>query len=201
LSPWRRRTRARPSLPRPRTVAIWSERWAAPPVWVERLQDNLGARGGLVRSGGPFDRWDLDLRAGALGGVRLRTVVEEHGHGRQLVRVRIWPRATLAGELAVGVLAVLAGLAVYQHQLGPAIAIGLLIVFAVVLALEGTATATRLAVSATTDLGKRLHGGEADRGTRLRRALPGGRRRTWEDLGQRPAPPIGPRRLESEEGR
>lgn len=200
LSPWRRRTRARPTLPRPRTVAIWSERWASPEAWVERLQDNLGARGGLVRSGGPFDRWDLDVRAGALGGVKLRTLVEEHGHGRQLLRVRIWPRATRAGEAAVAVLAVLAGLALYQHRFGPAIAIGLLIVLAVVLALEGTATATRLAVSATTDLGERLQGIEAERRARLRRALPGGRL-VGSERGQWSAPPIANRRLGREERR
>ncbi|HEY2055037.1 MAG TPA: glycosyltransferase [Solirubrobacterales bacterium] len=201
LSPWRRRARARPGLPRPRTVAVWSERWASPQLWVEALEENLAASGGMVRSGGPFDRWDLDLRAGALGGVRLRTVVEEHGHGRQLLRVRIWPRATLAGEAAVGVLAVLAGLAVHQHRFGPAIAIGLLIVLAVAGALEGTATATRLAVSATTDLGERIHGAAPERRARLRRALPGGRRRAGYGPDRRPAPPIAGRRLESEERR
>jgi GT2 family glycosyltransferase len=199
LSPWRRRVRARPSLPRPRNVAIWNERWASSGIWVERLQDNLAARGGLVRSGGPFDRWDLDLRAGVLGGVKLRTVVEEHGHGKQLLRVRIWPRATLTGEAAVGVLAVLAGFAVYQHRFGPAIAIGLLIVLAVALALEGTATATRLAVSATTDLGERLRDTEAERRARLRQALPGGRRRAGDERPKVPAAPIAGRRFEREE--
>jgi O-antigen biosynthesis protein len=200
LSPWRRRTRARPSLPRPRTVAIWSERWADPQLWVERLQDNLGARGGLVRSGGPFDRWDLDLRAGALGGVKLRTVVEEHGHGRQLLRVRIWPRATLAGQAAIVVLGVLVGLAVHQHRFGPALALGLLIVLAIVLALEGTATATRLAVSATLDLGERVREAEAGGRTRLGRVLPA-RQRTRSEHVKWPSPPAVGRRLEQEEQR
>jgi GT2 family glycosyltransferase len=177
LSPWRRRARARPSLPHPRTVAIWSERWVSPQVKVEELEANLAARGGLVRSGGPFDRWDLDLRAGAFGGVKLRTAVEEHGHGRQLLRVRIWPRATLAGESAVAVLGILAGLAVYQGRFGAAIAIGMLIVLVIALALEGTATATRLAVSGTVDLGERVRDAEVGGRARLRRALPRGGRR------------------------
>ncbi|MBS1843456.1 MAG: glycosyltransferase [Actinobacteria bacterium] len=201
LSPWRRRARSRPGLPRPRTVAVWSERWASPQSWIEALEESLTAAGGLVRSGGPFDRWDLDLRAGALGGVRLRTVVEEHGHGKQLLRMRVWPRATFAASAAAAVLAVFAGLAVYQQQFGPAIAIGLLIVLAVALALEGTATATRLAVGAMGDLGERLGDAEAQRRARLRRALPGARRRDGAEPSRRPAPPIAGRHLEREERR
>jgi GT2 family glycosyltransferase len=161
LSPWRRRARPRPSLPRPRTVAIWSEQWLAPQTWVERLQESLAAHGGFVRSGGPFDRWDLDLRAGALGGVKIRTVVEEHSHGRQLLRVKIWPRTTVIGRTAVEILALLAALAGYQGRIGVALAICLLIVAVVALGIEGTATATRLAVAASADLGQPLRGEEA----------------------------------------
>jgi GT2 family glycosyltransferase len=200
LSPWRRRAPARPSLPRPRTIAIWSERWLTPQEWVEQLEGSLAARGGLVRSGGPFDRWDLDLRAGALGGVRLRTVVEEHGHGRQLLRVRIWPRATLAGEAIAGGLAVLAGFAVLQHRPAPALAIGLLIVLVVAVALEGTATATRIAVSASVDLGERLQAAETGRGAWLR-SRTGVRRRAGAGHAEWPGPHLAGRRLEREERR
>jgi GT2 family glycosyltransferase len=200
LSPWRRRAPARPSLPRPRTIAIWSERWLTPQEWVEQLEGSLAARGGLVRSGGPFDRWDLDLRAGALGGVRLRTVVEEHGHGRQLLRVRIWPRATLAGETLAGGLVVLAGLAVLQHRPGPAIALGAVIALIVAVALEGTATATRIAASASIDLGDRLSAAETGRRAWLRPG-PGRRKRAAADHAERHGPHLSGRRLESEERR
>jgi len=199
LSPWRRRARTRPSLPRPRTVAIWSERWASPQTWVERLQDSLAAHGGFVHSGGPFDRWDLDLRAGALGGVKIRTVVEEHGHGQQLFRVRVWPRATLAGRTALAVLALLAAFAVYQGRIGVAIAIGVLIACTVALGLEGTATATRLAVAAATDLGERTRGGDAPRGARFRRSLTARLRRSAIERPERPPRQLAGRPLESEE--
>lgn len=156
LSPWRRRARARPSLPRPRTVAIWSEEWVAPQAWIERLRDGLAARGGFVHSGGPFDRWDLDLRAGALGGVKIRTVVEEHGRGHQLLRVRVWPRATRTGRTVVAVLALFAGLAAYQGRADVAAGFGLLLLVAVAVGIEGTATATRLAVATAAELGQPL---------------------------------------------
>jgi GT2 family glycosyltransferase len=151
LSPWRRRIQAQPTLPWPRTVEIWSERWRDPQAWVEQLQDGLAAAGGFVRSGGPFDRWDLDLRAGAFGGVKIRTAVEEHGDGRQMLLARVWPRTTAAGRLVVLVLTLLALVAVHQQrpEIAVAIAVGLLII--VTFGLEGMATATRLAVA---ELGK-----------------------------------------------
>jgi O-antigen biosynthesis protein len=145
LSPWRRRARLLPSLPWPRTIEVWSERWRDPCAWVEQLQDGLIDAGGFVRSGGPFDRWDLDLRVGALGGVKIRTAVEEHGNGRQLLRARIWPRASATGRLATLVLVLMAVIALHRHQPEVAIGIGVAAALLVALGVEGTATATRLA--------------------------------------------------------
>jgi len=154
LSPWRRRTQARPSLPWPRTVEVWSERWRDPQAWVEQLQDALAASGGFIRSGGPFDRWDLDLRAGALGGVKIRTAVEEHGDGKQLLRVRVWPRTTTAGRLVVLVLILLALVAFWQGEVAIAIAIAVGAILMVTFGLEGMATATRLALAEIETLGE-----------------------------------------------
>ena len=147
LSPWRRRTQAHPTLPWPRTVEIWSERWRDPQAWVEQLQDGLAAAGGFVRSGGPFDRWDLDLRAGAFGGVKIRTAVEEHGDGKQLLLARVWPRTTAAGRLIVLVLILLALIAVQQQRPEIAVAVAVALLITVTFGLEGMATATRLALA------------------------------------------------------
>ncbi len=147
LSPWRRRAQPLPTLPRPRTIEVWSEHWRDPREWIEQLQDGLAANGGLVRSGGPFDRWDLDLRASALGGVKIRTAVEEHGEGKQLLRARVWPRATGAGRIAVLVMTLFAVFAVYRHQPEIAIAIAVAITLLVTFGVEGMGTATNLAVT------------------------------------------------------
>jgi regulator of sirC expression with transglutaminase-like and TPR domain len=66
----------------------------------------------------------------------------------------------LVGQAALGLPAILAALAVYQHRIGVAIAIGLLIAFAITLGLEGTATATRLAIRAVNELGQRIESEE-----------------------------------------
>jgi glycosyltransferase involved in cell wall biosynthesis len=144
LSPWRRRLRPRATWPRPRTVEVWAEEWRSPQAWLQDLQDALAARGGFVRSGGPFDRWDLDLRAGLLGGVRIRTAVEEHGSGRQLLRARIVPRASPVGVVIALVLAALAVGALLDGQHTVGVTAGLATAVLLVLAAEGTATAVKL---------------------------------------------------------
>jgi hypothetical protein len=110
------------------------------------LQDALAVRGGFVRSGGPFDRWDLDLRVGLLGGVRIRSAVEEHGSGRQLMRARVIPHASPVGVVVALGLAVLAVCALLggQHAVGVTAALATAVLL--VLAAEGTATAMKLAL-------------------------------------------------------
>jgi O-antigen biosynthesis protein len=170
LSPWRRRARPLPALPHPRTVEVWSESWRDPTAWVEQLQDGLTAAGGFVHSGGPFDRWDLDLRAGVLGGVKIRTAVEEHGNGKQLLRARIWPRATATGRLTVLVLVLLGVFAVYRDQPEIAIAIAVGIALLVTFGIEGMATATSLAITQLEELEEAEQGATSAAGAASRAA-------------------------------
>ena len=108
LSPWRRRSAPHLGLPIPRTHSIWSEQWRAPDERVARLDKALRRIGGVVFSGGDFERWDLYVRGGMLGSMRLRMAVEEHGAGRQFVRIRSWPRFSRIGAALMGGLAALA---------------------------------------------------------------------------------------------
>jgi len=147
LSPWRRRLRPGAAWPRPRTVKVWSETWREPRARIQDLQDALAANGGFVRSGGPFDRWDLDLRAGPLGGVKIRTVVEEHGGGRQLMQAKIWPRVSAIGLIVALLLTLLSAYAMVGDQVGVGVVIGVAILLAVTLGIEGTGTAMNLALA------------------------------------------------------
>jgi glycosyltransferase involved in cell wall biosynthesis len=104
-------------------LTAWSERWKSPADWVRAVQSALQAQGTGVVAGGDFDRWDLEIRGGRLGGLRALVVVEEHGAGRQLARLRAWPRcAGMTASVAAG-LAVLGGLAYLN---GAAVAAGIL---------------------------------------------------------------------------
>ena len=156
LSPWRRRMRPRAVPPRPRAIEVWSESWQPLASRVQQLQDALAAQGGFVRSGGQFDRWDLHVRSGPLGGVKIRLAVEEHGEGRQLTRARIWPVVATGGLLAVAILALLAGVAWHQGDGGFGIALGVAALLLLAIEIEGSGTATGLAVCEIARLGDPL---------------------------------------------
>ncbi|HET6202115.1 MAG TPA: glycosyltransferase [Planctomycetota bacterium] len=92
LTPWRRKGAAGLALPRPRRAAYWSEDWKPHDRWVRSIEEALLGDGETVLRGGGFDRFDLEVRGGMAGSVRILVGVEEHGGGRQLVRIRTWPR-------------------------------------------------------------------------------------------------------------
>ncbi len=91
LTPWRQRGVAGLSLPRICTFSIWSERWRPVTDRLELLEHTLREQGASVLRGDDFSDWDLEVRDGTFGGIRLTLVAEEHGGGKQLVRFRSWP--------------------------------------------------------------------------------------------------------------
>ena len=86
LSPWRRRGVRGWTWPWPRRTSIWSEHWRSAEDWLKSVEADLRKGGTRVIRGGDYDRWDLDISDGTFGSVRLMSVIEEHGKGKQLVR-------------------------------------------------------------------------------------------------------------------
>jgi hypothetical protein len=91
LTPWRRHGPGGFARPRLRTWSLWSETWQSPEARLRRLESQLERDGCLVVRGGDYDGWDLEVRAGGLGAVRVLLAIEEHGQGRQMVRFRAEP--------------------------------------------------------------------------------------------------------------
>lgn len=91
LTPWRRRGVAAFSLPYPRRRQLWVQQWRAPETELVAIETSLRSAEAVVLRGGDFDNWDLEVRGGLFGSVRLRTMVEEHGDGKQMFRLRCWP--------------------------------------------------------------------------------------------------------------
>jgi GT2 family glycosyltransferase len=108
LSPWRHRGEAKAAMPWPREHTLWSETWTAPERWVERVETVLRAEGAISRRGGDYDAWDLQIRGGALGSVRAVFAVEEHGGGKQLVRMRTRLGIPVSAGVACGLTLLLA---------------------------------------------------------------------------------------------
>jgi GT2 family glycosyltransferase len=104
LSPWRRRGVGSLGFPIPRTVSVWGDGWQSTDDWIGGIEQALVEAGAVVRSGGDYDRWDLELRGGPAGSARMLHGIEDHGSGQQ-VRFRIWPRVSIAVSLILVVLA------------------------------------------------------------------------------------------------
>jgi hypothetical protein len=86
---------------RPVTAAQWTDAWRDPADRLRDVETALRQEGGIVRRGGDFDRWDLEVRWSGFGSARVLMAAEEHGSGHQLVRVRAWAACALRGPLLV----------------------------------------------------------------------------------------------------
>jgi O-antigen biosynthesis protein len=115
LTPWRGRLVPPWAWPLPMMAAIWSESRQPPGKYLEQLEEALWARGLLVRRGGAYDRWDLLVQTGVLGGARVVSAVEEHEAGRQLFRVRARPWCPAKLALITAALAAMAAAAAIGH--------------------------------------------------------------------------------------
>ncbi len=97
LIPWRRRGIQGVAFPWPQRFALWSEHWQSSTDRLVSLETALVAQRAVVRRGGAYDSWDLEVRDGTFGAIRIRMALEEHGAGRQLVRLRTWARCSPGG--------------------------------------------------------------------------------------------------------
>jgi len=102
IGPWRLPPRTTPHDAGPGASArtYWSETWRP-------AEDHLGAivasveRTTPVVLGDDFASWDFAVRGGMFGVVRVQTMIEEHGAGRQLLRLRIRPFAPAHAAVAI----------------------------------------------------------------------------------------------------
>lgn len=117
LTPWRRRIETAalaPGRPR-RSYKLWSQKWRPPGEWIRKLANTLKAQGTAVISGGDFDSWDLEVRGGVFGRARILMAHEEHGEGKQQLRIMArplmsaWSVAFAALLLLLGLLALVDG--------------------------------------------------------------------------------------------
>jgi GT2 family glycosyltransferase len=140
LTPWRRRGLPAFAAPRRRCLTLWSEWWHAPATVLGELEATVRKAGFVVAHGGDWDRWDLEVRGGLFGTARLLMATEEHGHGRQLWRFRVWPRWSALGLTVIAGLTVLAAAAAMDRAWAAAL----------VLAVSGVLLAARGIVEAGT---------------------------------------------------
>jgi O-antigen biosynthesis protein len=114
IGPWRWPRVSIKTSVAPRSRAYWNEAWTS-------VEDRLSSIVSFLRSvapvaiGGDFDRWDFAVRGGLFGSVRAHAMVEEHGAGRQLFRLRTWPAAPAPAQAIAATCAALAGAAALEE--------------------------------------------------------------------------------------
>jgi len=172
LTPWRWHGPAARTFPRPASWMAWSETWHPLESWVAALEDALLRSQTVLVRGGDFDRWDLELRGGLFGKARILTAIEEHGHGRQLVRFRAWPWPTRASLLSSATLVCLALGAAFGGASLAAAVLGLLLALVVGATLLDCARATGSAKRAVDGLAENALRGELEHAYRAASFLP-----------------------------
>jgi O-antigen biosynthesis protein len=148
LTPLRRHGINNYALPRPQNLRLWSQQWRTSEDRLCCLEEELKERGAVVLRGGDFDRWDLEVRGGLFGGSRIRTAIEEHGQGKQLVRTKVLPHWPLNTVIFTLVLWAFAGLAIMTHSWVAGLPFTLMAVMATFLALEHSARSTAAVIQA-----------------------------------------------------
>jgi glycosyltransferase involved in cell wall biosynthesis len=124
LNPWRRRGSTQFTAPRPGSTAIWSEQWLSMDAWLRDVEDVLRKEEYLILRGGAYDGWDFEIRGGMLGCTRVRTAIEEHGSGKQLFRIKWWPRLPSVIVLFVALLGILSLTAALSGEIVVAMVLG-----------------------------------------------------------------------------
>jgi O-antigen biosynthesis protein len=164
LTPWRRNGSAPAVAPWPRTKRIWSEQERSSEQRLGEVEHDLRAIDAAATAGGDCDRWDHEVRGGCLCSARLRTAVEEHGAGRQLVRFRIYPRVNAGALTAIAMLALLAASVAVNAPGAPAGVFAAMAVMLVGRAPPEASRATGQLVHAVAQAARR-EGAAADEGT------------------------------------
>jgi O-antigen biosynthesis protein len=109
LAPWRQPRLNNFIFPFPIRLAIWSETWQAQEKRLQELYSVLISSGAVVLTGGEYDRWDVEVRGGLLGGARFLMACEDNGAGNQFIRTRLWAKPSAAwlilnsGLIALGI--------------------------------------------------------------------------------------------------
>ena len=124
VGPWRCTGLVTPPLWLRHKYLIWNKEWQALEACLAAIETALRRNRVAVERGGDFDRWDIEVRGGLLGGIRAAAMIEEHGAGKQLLRLRVWPHMPPPAIGLIVILGLLATLAAHGQAWLAALALG-----------------------------------------------------------------------------
>jgi hypothetical protein len=116
LTPWRLRGVRGFAWPLSCRVECWHHTWRDHFARLADLEDALRQGGAVVVRGGECDQWDLELRGGLVGRVRIRQFAADLPHRAQYIRVEGSPRCAGAAALLFLLLATICAGAAAQER-------------------------------------------------------------------------------------
>ena len=116
LTPLRLRGMEGFAFPFSRRLESWCKHWHDPAARLASLEGALKDRGAVVLRGHEFARWDLELRAGLFGRVRISQFTADLAHSAQYVQVRANPRIASLGSAIFLVSVLICAAAVTQEM-------------------------------------------------------------------------------------
>lgn len=148
LGPWSSGRLQLAPFPHRRESELWCETWRDPSSVLKDLQSTLERTRTLNAVGGDYDDWDLAAGLSVFSEVRARILVEEHGGGRQLFRLRSWPVVFTPLLSIIVALCILVAGAFSAGAIVAGTMLTLLTLALAVMAYSSTAEATRLWLTA-----------------------------------------------------
>ncbi|HWQ92489.1 MAG TPA: glycosyltransferase, partial [Clostridia bacterium] len=124
LTLWRWRGPREWCFPVPCQTAVFTRTWIEHHRRLELIEESCSLLSTTTRRGGPFDSWDIEVRGGMLGCVRLLMAIEDQGSGTQFVQVKCQPVFYYAGIAAASLFGGLALLAAQDGAWNAALVLG-----------------------------------------------------------------------------
>ena len=78
----------------PGVFSLWSETWQPAETWLLSIEKNLVDLRSRIKRGGDFDNWDLQVNNGLFARSRGLLTIEEHGGGKQYLRLKCRAQTT-----------------------------------------------------------------------------------------------------------
>lgn len=85
-------------------IEFWSEEWRPMEDWLEDISKSLISFKNKVKKGGEYDRWDFQYQTGPFIYVRALLTIEEHGMGRQNLKLK---KQMLVSNTSLALIAIL----------------------------------------------------------------------------------------------
>ena len=120
LTPWRDHGKGHYAIPVVENLNVWCDNWVAPEVRLENIESNLRADNACIERGDNYARWDLLIKGGSLGSVKIFMAAEDHEGGKQFLRFRFVPKLSLTAIFLLSFHAVLLTIALLNNAIIPA---------------------------------------------------------------------------------